>query len=210
MRHKISALFLSAFFAMSIVACDDILLPNDPWDPGNGGGGDTTENPVDTNGNHESITLSGYIASFDSTSIEVPAGAKVVVIWHRADDQDVIFGEGEIFADNTWEIKLNSPLPSEAYWGSPSGERVWGVGSIALVDASTPSSGIYTGVPIGVTSGVDVIFDTDKRSTDGWGEMFLGNFPKGYMAGMADPLLNTPMPIYNPTSPDGIMIMRWQ
>lgn len=210
MRHKISALFLSAFFAMSIVACDDILLPDDPWDPGNGGGGDTTENPVDTNRNSDTIILSGTIERFDSTNDELPPGAKVIVVWHRIDGTDVIYGEGTIINGDQWNIFLTDPLPSEAYWSSPTGQQIWGVGSIILVEGNTPSSGAFDGIPLGTTNGVDVIYDTNKEAADGWGEMFLGQFPQGYSTGIASPLIATPSPIYRPVAPNGIVITRWQ
>lgn len=210
MRHKLSALFLSAFLAMSIVACDDILLPDDPWDPGNGGGGDTTENPVDTNRNSDTIILSGIIQRLDATSPELPPGAKIIVVWHRADGQDVIFGEGNIIDDQRWSVLLTDPLPSGTYWSSPTGQEVWGVGSILLVDGATPSSGTFTGIPLGATNGIDVIFDTNKEAADGWGEKFLGMFPGGYMAGMADMTSSDSTPIYRPMPPHGIVITRWQ
>jgi hypothetical protein len=211
MRHKLSALFLSAFLAMSIVACDDILLPDDPWDPGNGGGGDTTENPVDTvnddtTGNHDRLVVNGTFVSMDPQDPNLPEGSRLTVLWFRADGSTVAYGNGEILPNNKWRIEVGGQLPVNAYYDDPVGGHTYAVGHIALVRDDTPIGvpGMYGAY--GTSAEFSVIYDTDEPTNDPWGMQFLELFPRGYMLGEMVEDGQPFMPPYLPVQNDDVIL----
>lgn len=216
MRTRLTAILLSGFFALSLVACDDILLPNDPYDPGNGGGQDTTWNPgdstgdddttggIDTNGIHDQLIITGTFKPLDPADQTLPSGSKIHVLWHRADGVDFVHGYGEMISPTTWRVILDGPLPLQAYWGAPYGEHAFAIGTVSLVDGAVPPTGTIETGPYGITEGFDIIYDTNKPTNDVWGSMFLQRFPKGYMVGAYDMNASGELPNYTPAQPSGL------
>lgn len=219
MKNKLFAFLAAGMLSLSLVACDDILLPNDPYDPGNGGGQDTTWNPgdttvdddttggIDTSGTHDQIIITGTFKALDPADQTLPSGSKIHVLWHRADGVDFVHGYGEMISPTTWRVILDGPLPLQARWGAPNGDFSFAVGTVSLVDGAVPPTGtIETGV-FGITEGFDIIYDTNTPTDDVWGKTFLHRFPKGYMVGAYDFDNAGELPGYKPSKPSGLPLM---
>lgn len=182
MKTRLSAILLSGFFALSLVACDDILLPDDPLDPGNGGGQDTTVN-VDTLGDHSQLVITGTFIPRDAQKPILPDGSRLTIAWAREDGQSICYGEGQILNNNEWRIVVKGALPADAYYGSPYGRYDHAIGEVVLIRPETPIGVPVQISPYGGSAEFRVVYDSNRPTIGTWGPEFLHLFPKGYMLG---------------------------
>lgn len=180
----------AAMLSLSLMACEDILIPDDPGN-GGGGGGDTTQVV-------NKLTLSGMLIGDETTDVrDLPEDARIALVWQRLDGTGVVRSIGSIDRNTmTWTINVNGALDQADFLETAMGKGVYGMASIVLL-AGDPAEGYVIGeelstgavYPLGVAPLTQVIYDTDVQSADEFAQSFLGYFGKGYSAASIFPLI---------------------
>jgi hypothetical protein len=181
----------AAVLSLSLMACEDILIPDDPGNGGGGGGGDTSEIV-------NKLTLSGMLIADETVEIStMPSDATIALVWQRMDGTSVVRSIGTIDHDNyTWSINIDGALPQGDYLETSLGKGVYGMASIVLLRGNVTEGYVFgddpsrsTVYPIGVAPLTQVIYDTDRPSQDEFAKDFLDLFPAGYSAASIVPFI---------------------
>lgn len=197
--------------SLSLMACEDILIPDDP---GNGGGGGDTSQVVNK------LTLSGMLIADETSDLrDLPEDARIALVWQRLDGTGVVRSIGSIDRTTmTWTININGELDQADYLETLMGKGVYGMASIVLL-AGNPIEGhvigdeLSTGAvyPLGVAPLTQVVYDTDRQSSDDFAKEFLGFFEKGYSAASIFPILDggpdSEAVLYRPAPASDILVV---
>jgi hypothetical protein len=198
-----------AVLAIGLVACDDIIIPDDPRGGGQGDstgtGGDDTTGGGDRDTNVVSmITLSGPIVNgLDSSAVQLPDGADVIVAWDRGNGELYVYGQGSIESNRvteTYSVSVSTNGWNDEALFDPDGTAgIHGVGMIMLVDKEMPDHTIFwpsNSLPfLGQVFEANIIYNTGKEKATPWTIGWLDDFSVGFSIGV--PAFNGYIPSQN-------------
>ena len=212
MQHALRLLSI-AIMAIGLVACDDIIMPDDPRggggnndSTGSGGGGDDSTGgggPRDSNF-VSVVSLSGPIVSGEpNTAVQLPAGADVVVAWDRGNGELYVYGQGDISSDRNalmYNVSVSTNGWNDGALYDPDGSGgIHGLGMIMLVDAEIPDHTIIqpSNTPpfLGQVFEGNIIYNTGLEKATPWTVGWLDAFNLGLSVGM--PAFNGWIPVQN-------------
>ena len=202
MKHFQFVLLLS-IFVMSIVACENVILPESNTNPAK----DLTSVQDDSTGNVESdgtdntvepsetplantFTISGLIVNEDA-GVQVDFGAPentyVVVAWWTGEDY-IAFGNGVISDDRTtYTLTLTDDLPGDLLYGHDEtglGKSFHGFGTVYLTSVDYADGEIMNlGDLVGGVVTASVIYNSGQEGENPLSSPWLDAFDDGYSMG---------------------------